>query len=343
MEIVSVVLLATLLPTCLLILMLGSLAIYLFLRLRQSRDECRTLSTNPPAPAPASAPTPAPVPLTAETRYRRPDTRQRFLEHQMGFSEFSPFDSPNPTSDFWEMQAFGGWISVEVDHSDSAGDSEDRISPILERLGYKSLPVTIICRLLENHNTREHVLEHLFYDVAFNRTSLDGDPQFSILPFTPQEHLDLRASFETLKGMQLSPSVASALGKSILDLASKDKWPNDNLDSISNAFWKLTRHYSGGSIEQKYRIRHDGLLEEFTTWLCGRLRFMAQFQQVELRWLECSSGESLPTSFPLLPELCTFVGDDGEVLKEPKVLVRGKTISILEDGSIENGYFPEKH
>jgi hypothetical protein len=194
MQTLSVVLLATLFPTLLIILILSGLSIYLFVQLRAAISRVST------AEIPPAVEEPKPDPLQI-VEFFNPRKRY-FLGYTLFFKpwEGAPFNIDNTE---WFQQPLSFFSMQAIDRESRISDWDDtEVGEILKALGYEVMPPASFLRLLRDPKTTKLLLEHLVYNVIFRRTSLEGDPHKSYLPFTVQQHEDLRAYFDSLNNVK---------------------------------------------------------------------------------------------------------------------------------------------
>jgi len=89
--------------------------------------------------------------------------------------------------------------AVGLDKYCKPGD-EAWAADLLAELGYKGglAAPTILC-LLRQWDSFRHVENYIISDVVLQRLSLEGDPEDSLLPFTPDVHRGLRDFYKALE------------------------------------------------------------------------------------------------------------------------------------------------
>ncbi|EPE26025.1 hypothetical protein GLAREA_01937 [Glarea lozoyensis ATCC 20868] len=313
MQSLSVVLLATLLPTLLTILILSCLSIYLFAQLRASTLKASTAEILP------AVEEPEPEQLRIVEIFN-PDKRH-FLGYTLFFKpwEGAPFNIDNRE---WFSQPMTFW-EMATDRESSISDWDDtEVGEALKALGYEVMPAASVLSLLRNPKRRKWILEHVIYDVVFRRTSLEGDPHESYLPFTVQQHEDLRAYFDSLKNVKFSPDVATELAKLPFTLARAENLPHANIKKLIHSMSILCRPYSDsrfwdlGTDGESY-LRHGNMVRDLVEWLYVRIVFMMQFQKYEFRL-----PESTEETFCVRAEVWTYIDEDGTVLEEKRICRR---------------------
>jgi hypothetical protein len=92
---------------------------------------------------------------------------------------------------------FGTWVGSIMEKGPVAEQNKEaEVSTILENLRYRATTPSEFFALLHNHRTRVDILRHLIMYLIVDRTSLDNDPQLTLLPFTPETQVGLRAFYQ---------------------------------------------------------------------------------------------------------------------------------------------------
>ena len=153
---VTVALLAILLPACFLILVLSTLSIYLFLKLRASHAE-RTLElrTQPPTPKPAPefvvVPRPRAKPLTWFSDPSSPDWANDVDHAFFGLSHYRLYSEKPVLQTSKEQQ---------------------RAERVLKEVGYSGdIPLPTLVRFLQTPNTQGLAVRHITLAKGFGKTA----------------------------------------------------------------------------------------------------------------------------------------------------------------------------
>jgi hypothetical protein len=96
-----------------------------------------------------------------------------------------------------------GWSIVhtlDVDHERVV--DETWVGEILELLGYRGIPPAVVAKLLQRPATRRNIIDHLFVTISIEKTSLESDPQTSLLPSSTDVYKDIIAYIKALRGVQ---------------------------------------------------------------------------------------------------------------------------------------------
>jgi len=174
---VAVILLATLLPGGFLIVGLLWICAYLYSQLRASR-----------APEDvAEQATDLPEPYVHIRKSQMLDVEMQAWRHD-AISITTHLNACETVRD-----------AVGLDKYCKPGD-EAWAADLLAELGYKGgLAVPAILCLLRQWDSFKCVEDHIISDVILQRLSLEGDPEDSLLPFTPDVHRGLRDFYKALE------------------------------------------------------------------------------------------------------------------------------------------------
>lgn len=198
---VSVAILATLLPSCLLIFGLAFLSVHLSIKLRALRaklEDHRIPSPitveAPPAPKPPPTPSTWPGPLPEGNR----------------MYPLSNESAPNWIHDSYKV--FSTLSSTSIWASDTRKvytkpGVEARVGRTLEALGYHGHSPEFIVKLLRDRPTRFTIAEHVITTILLAKTDLER-PESSLFPFSPELHRDLRIFFQALEGIKCKLATA---------------------------------------------------------------------------------------------------------------------------------------
>ena len=187
---VSVALLSTLLPTCVLIFMLSCLCVYLYLGRRNSglptsdpQSQSQTLEQMMEEERQAKK-------APRETFKRKPNFEHSgpILFGRKIYPDWSDASHPDLFKDMRGSVRSG--LGGGLDHHTQPGysvfsDNESRVKEALELLGYRGIPPATVFKLLQDTKTRFATLHHIMNTVVLYKTSLDCDPETSLLPSSP--------------------------------------------------------------------------------------------------------------------------------------------------------------
>lgn len=200
MKPVAVAILATLLPSCLLIIGLAFLSVHLSVKLRALRVENEELRVA--SPAIAEAPTTPKAPPPAPAVKQEPEWLSRETSTLYRLSDAS---NPKWRQDIYDI--FCTLTATTMWQHDTLEvythpDAEARIAQILEALGYQGHSPTFVLLLLRDRKTRFKIAEHITMSVLLAKTALQSEPESTLFPFSPEIHRDLWVFFQTLEGIK---------------------------------------------------------------------------------------------------------------------------------------------
>jgi len=189
MEPITIVLLATLLPACLLVAIFAGLCLYLFLKLRSLRESTQKIENIIDHPEPVPQAIDDPQPLFDDTK------RITFLS-----------DDSNKDWEWDGIVALGGLDGSGTDARSAAdwkyrgsGD-ESWAKEVLEDIKYKGgVPVPVIFSFFRKLDWYDDMIDHIMKHVVLDRLSLECDPADSLLPFTPEVHQFLQRLYKSLE------------------------------------------------------------------------------------------------------------------------------------------------
>ncbi|KAG9236105.1 hypothetical protein BJ875DRAFT_457431 [Amylocarpus encephaloides] len=210
----SVALLAALLPTLVIISALSCLPIYLFTQLRKSLSRPLTLEKQPPTGGEEDP---------WDTIVGEPSNGLRSFVGHLITDDFSQAGNFDEETNLLFLHEISCWTEdfIKTNNIPDPIFNDAEVSQHLAVLGYKAMPAASFLRLLRNHKTRRAILSHLVTDVLLRWTSLDGDPKDSLLPFTAQQHKDLKAYFEALDGVKVTSQLPYISPQSTLNSLSQ--------------------------------------------------------------------------------------------------------------------------
>lgn len=196
---VTVALLATLLPAAFLAVSLLCLSTYLYSRLRVAKARAKDIED-----AATKLTQPAEAPLDLHRRIWEDDQKKRPIV-------LSDATKPNWMEDLIYC-AVG--LNETGSHPDSVGrhsyrqlDDETWAADLLKKLNYNGgLSTPALLQRLGEYDYVIPMAEHVVNAVVFPRLSLEGDPEDSLLPFTPEVHRGLRDFFKALEGIKCKSS-----------------------------------------------------------------------------------------------------------------------------------------
>lgn len=195
---VAVAILATLLPSCFLVISLICLSIILSTKLRVLRAEYRELqaqklaTTDEPPKAEEREPwSPAPYVIKEE-------------------SHLSDISNPDWDIDTHATMAFLAnfyvWHNHEFNLVFNSPECEPAIEKVLEAIGFQGMTPAVIRKYLQSRETRCGIGRHITTSAMLARTSLNSKPEMSLLPFSPEIQKDLQNFFTALEGIKCKPS-----------------------------------------------------------------------------------------------------------------------------------------
>ncbi|RDL35945.1 uncharacterized protein BP5553_06557 [Venustampulla echinocandica] len=342
---VAVAVLAALLPTCLLIAGLACLSIYLYFKFRAfGADNTQLRAQLAPPPQPEEPP------LTDEARANlrqlampRPEPELKSIPAP-GWTPIyvlSDASSPDWKSDMTSVfHGLSAW-DIEWPHivlNEPGGD--DKFGQYLEALGYQGGASTAaLLKLLRNKNTRFQAAQHIAISIGLAKTSIDSDPESTLLPFSPAVQRDLKDFLEGIKGKKFSPEFSRTLANIPSQIALEhgriniEKMENtvDLLDKLFRPVGKPEMLCPGGSYRGRAFIGHTqkDVTEALIDAVTLQMRMLGSPQQFELRWKETNE-----TSVCQQPALYSHAGEDGVPLDEPKLWWGDGTYDVTEDGSV---------
>ena len=189
MEPVTIVLIATLLPACLLAAIFAGLCLYLFLKLRSLRESTQKIEN--------VIDHPEPVPQAIDDLQPLFDDTKRIT-----------FLSDDSNQD-WRSDGFAalGFLNESGTARRSAADwkyrglgDESWAKEVLEDIKYKGgVPVPVIFSFFRKPSWCSYMTGHIMRHVVVDRLSLECDPADSLLPFTPEVHQFLRRLYKSLE------------------------------------------------------------------------------------------------------------------------------------------------
>jgi hypothetical protein len=180
--------LATLIPTCLLILGLTCLCVFLRIKIQSLQVELKALQN--PTPIPESAPIQEPV-------------RQRInLWNIPRRSWLSDEKTPNFSKDMRALSVrshleFHPW--GEHQYQFRGPEFEPWASELLQEIGYHGLPTEVLLEKLRCRKSREWTIQHIVFTVVIPLVSLDSKPESTLLPFPLEVQADLKLLFKELE------------------------------------------------------------------------------------------------------------------------------------------------
>ena len=197
---VATVLLATLLPTLLLIVALSFLSIHLYVKLKASRAKHQaqpTKDTTAPEPTQDPVQDSAKDPLAA-FRYPNP------IPPRMPLTSLSDVSNINWAADFYHLSScITDWpLMKEENDLPTESRLEVLVESGLKALGYQGAPFPVILKLLRNGRSRYAAVEHITLTVALARTSLGSELGSTLLPFPLEVCQDLCSTYKALEGVK---------------------------------------------------------------------------------------------------------------------------------------------
>ncbi|MCJ1309108.1 hypothetical protein MMC25_002763 [Agyrium rufum] len=233
---VTIAILATLLPTSLLILGLVYLSIYLHIKSRSLRKECKGLQAQ----------------LTTAT-----EDQLALKRHKSEPYDFFPSKLSDESNIQWSHNVprlTAGLMpnTLEVDHhylEFHEPRAESWIGHMLEALGYQDASPTVILGLLRGKEAILSMPAHIVTSIALARTSIDSDPESTLLPFSPELQKDLQTFFKAMEGLKFSPEFSSFLAKMPPLLASQHGGVNE--ERVEKSSISSIRSWSCSKIQQR--------------------------------------------------------------------------------------------
>ena len=102
-------------------------------------------------------------------------------------------------------------MGCETEPVKRCDDNETRVKEALELLGYRGIPPTTVYKLLQRSKTRYDIIHHILNTIGIDKTSLDSDPQTSLLPSSTDIHkyiiAYIQAHMKTVRGLKCESPV----------------------------------------------------------------------------------------------------------------------------------------
>lgn len=196
MGLVAITLLATLLPTGILIAILVLLSSHFYFQYRASRASVEAAKKNEDQPAEAAEP----VVQIGEIDEDLADPMEQY--------RLSDAANPDWRSDAIDVLCHLPKTGMMLETSYQWGDcsepeDESWATELLAELGYTgNLSVPLILSLLRQLQAYDSVVNHIMFNVIMPLLSLECDPEESLLPFTPAQHRGLRDLYKALESKE---------------------------------------------------------------------------------------------------------------------------------------------
>lgn len=202
MKPVAIAIMAAVLPTGLMIVGLVCLVIYLYSKLRALRlENKRLLEQLHLRPLIETAP------LTEEQT--APEEKARTISRAEESSKephLSDAADPDWKRDIYSilhnLESWGGHTNLTT----ILGEPEDdhKFKETLKALQYKGdvSPDALVKLLRLSSYARSVAVEYIVVSIGFGRTSIDSDPESTLLPFSSDVQMDLKRFFNTIKGIK---------------------------------------------------------------------------------------------------------------------------------------------
>ncbi|TAQ84385.1 hypothetical protein B7494_g7283 [Chlorociboria aeruginascens] len=352
---VTTALVATLVPTLLLIVALIWLCVHQSLQLRSSRV---------PTEEPPISHQDVPVDkqrLDEEAEQQRLQKLKVESWSRLGYdsagrtTQLSDASNPDWVADFNNFQIFTG-VDIRPSNCYKNYTSAGRlqwVTDLLKVIGYNGgLTTTGLVSRFEAggdewHMKGQDAANHAAQHAVLQRLSLEGDPEDSLLPFTPDVHRSLRKFYEALEGLEMCPELSDCISKIPSQLA--QDYVTKNLSDGEGTKY-VVQFYN----KVVYRRLSDLFAELFAPWvpmfqemqpnaqgeprmMCRegngisgsnlinmvelQLRMIASRQQFTYEWQNATTEDGM--TLDIMPALISRAdGVSGAKLKEPKPYLR---------------------
>ncbi|KAL3419560.1 hypothetical protein PVAG01_08058 [Phlyctema vagabunda] len=342
MRSVTVALIATLLPLCVLVAGLGCLSLYLYGQLRKARAESRRLGAESKR-LDAEAETLRQQLPQPKAKYSVPVWPEPYEPEERDRVSLSPESEPRWGGDYrvvhgaladWPLR----WPATSF-YTYGPLKSEDEIKRIFDELGYQGISPHLLLPLLEPIENRHDLIENIGASVAHRWTSGDSDPEHTLFPFPSVVYRDMETFYKAIEGIQFSPEFSAELRKFPTEIALKHGEVNKkNLEKMMLLLDELFRHLAN-PLERSREVPDGGFaVDEFYRELVScaiscvvklKLRMLGSRQQFEIKW-----GETNDQVLCVSPAMYTHAGVDGVPLEKPRQLenYRYRVITKTEAG-----------